>query len=162
MRVGFKAETTKVNKSKNGLVKTFQCLYCHKYFIGGNSKINRHLRTHTGVICDKRFTRNCSLKYHVMMHINERLYKCKICEISFSTKSNLYRHRENHERSKKLNNQILKIQNKENFEATMDLVEIICKKDIFLESLEITEKLYNETEIQEAMDFYFNIDNNLY
>ena len=91
-----------------GPSKTYICTYggCTASFSKG-TKLERHLRTHTGerpYICDvpgcgMTYTRNDHLTRHRASHQGERRYACEVsgCEKRFGSKSHLRRHQRSHE-----------------------------------------------------------------
>ncbi|XP_037044682.1 zinc finger protein 26-like isoform X2 [Bradysia coprophila] len=81
---------------------TFDCEVCGWKFREKNN-LKRHLRLHNGdyqaecQLCDKKFTANCHLKYHMnTAHSTETPYQCDLCGKSFNSTSKMNAHRRRH------------------------------------------------------------------
>jgi KRAB domain-containing zinc finger protein len=52
------------------------------------------------VVCDKVFSQNQHLQYHIRIHTGDKPYKCDICGKGFSQNSNLQMHIRTHKGDK--------------------------------------------------------------
>ncbi|CAL6348557.1 unnamed protein product [Bathycoccus prasinos] len=54
--------------------------------------VKRKRTQHECDVCEKSFSRSGSLKRHMLIHTNERLYECDVCEKAFRESGHLKRH----------------------------------------------------------------------
>ncbi|KAI3369708.1 hypothetical protein L3Q82_024559, partial [Scortum barcoo] len=77
--------------------KSLQCGICGRELLC-KSKLQRHLRTHTGErpytckICKKSFCDNSALNRHTTIHTGEKPHTCKICGRAFKLKREVAEH----------------------------------------------------------------------
>ncbi|XP_029168768.1 zinc finger protein 184-like isoform X2 [Nylanderia fulva] len=93
--------------------KKYECIYtgCHAVFLRP-SRLQRHIRTHTGERpykcdypeCTKAYTNSCHLKRHLETHNSmKKIYQCPQCSMSISYLHNLKRHyKQMHNKDKKI------------------------------------------------------------
>eukprot|EP00105_Crassostrea_gigas_P012178 XP_011428087.1 PREDICTED: zinc finger protein 391 [Crassostrea gigas] len=78
-----------------------QCPVCGKTY-GGNTNLNYHMATHTGIrphkcsICGKAFTQMSTLRTHFRIHTGEKPYKCRTCTRAFADYSTSMKHERTH------------------------------------------------------------------
>ena len=78
------------------------CDICQERF-ASNSQLNAHAKTHqviTFKVCHKGFASNANLKKHLLVHDNEKKYKCNTCDKPFTRKDYLNSHLKTHQSNK--------------------------------------------------------------
>ncbi|KER28741.1 hypothetical protein T265_04527 [Opisthorchis viverrini] len=85
--------------------KNYECEFCRKTFkyvhnlrnhrllVHASDESNGRLRIYTCEVCGKRAASQKDLKSHMRVHSRQRPFACDLCDWSFATSSNLYRHR---------------------------------------------------------------------